>query len=378
MKSIQSDGSRAERVDPEVSARHFTQTIRDALSFRLTAELIDCVDDFVLVIDTAMRVIKANRAAAVFFGYSEQELAMRNVSSFFVPGERSTILKFIRRSRERRGGEAILLTRTSAKVPVHYSVSPIEDYDGRVCAYLLIGRVAGAGRALSPAYPSNGLVERLLKGFMEPVFIVDGSSRIVLDCNYAALAVFGYRREDLVGWRLLSRAATEEERERNEDLMEQADKAYAKGGIFRVRFRFPTKDGPSLLCDFAGIPFFNSDGSVAFTVALLLDRSSEEKREIELASLLERVNGLADDLAAAVRPPRHSEATSLSALGFTQRQIEIGRFVLQGASSKDIGSRLGIAESTVRNHLGVIYRKLGVSSRVLFMRAISERRIMVS
>ncbi|MBS0316337.1 MAG: response regulator transcription factor [Proteobacteria bacterium] len=46
------------------------------------------------------------------------------------------------------------------------------------------------------------------------------------------------------------------------------------------------------------------------------------------------------------------------------RELEILRAIAQGASNKEIGRNLGIAEATVKNHVQQVLRKLGVSSRV--------------
>jgi len=48
----------------------------------------------------------------------------------------------------------------------------------------------------------------------------------------------------------------------------------------------------------------------------------------------------------------------------TLREREILRLVLQGASNKDIGQKLFISGSTVRNHIYNIYQKLGVRNRI--------------
>jgi len=47
----------------------------------------------------------------------------------------------------------------------------------------------------------------------------------------------------------------------------------------------------------------------------------------------------------------------------TSREAEILLCVAQGLSNKQIGQNLGIALSTVKNHLTVIYHKLGATSR---------------
>jgi len=48
----------------------------------------------------------------------------------------------------------------------------------------------------------------------------------------------------------------------------------------------------------------------------------------------------------------------------TQREQEIVRLILEGASNKDIEKKLFISSSTVRNHIYNIYQKLGVQNRL--------------
>jgi len=47
----------------------------------------------------------------------------------------------------------------------------------------------------------------------------------------------------------------------------------------------------------------------------------------------------------------------------TPRETEILELVVQGMYNKEIAHHLGIKYSTVKNHLTVIFRKLGVTSR---------------
>jgi DNA-binding NarL/FixJ family response regulator len=58
----------------------------------------------------------------------------------------------------------------------------------------------------------------------------------------------------------------------------------------------------------------------------------------------------------------------------TKREQEIVPLVAQGLTNKEISSRLGVSEHTIKNHLFRIYEKLGISSRVeLILYAVSER-----
>ena len=58
----------------------------------------------------------------------------------------------------------------------------------------------------------------------------------------------------------------------------------------------------------------------------------------------------------------------------SRREREIALAYAEGASHRDIGERLFIAPSTVRTHLGTIYRKLGVSSKIELRRLLTEPR----
>lgn len=66
---------------------------------------------------------------------------------------------------------------------------------------------------------------------------------------------------------------------------------------------------------------------------------------------------------AAVQPPPAAAAPSpLAAL--SPRERDILRAIAQGASNKEIGRELGIAETTVKIHVQHVLRKLDVSTRV--------------
>jgi two-component system, NarL family, response regulator YdfI len=76
---------------------------------------------------------------------------------------------------------------------------------------------------------------------------------------------------------------------------------------------------------------------------------------------------LAHDEGAAppTRPP--------SPLELTEREGEVLAAVARGERSKEIASRLGITERTVKAHLASIYNKLGVDSRAAAI-AVAARR----
>ncbi len=73
-----------------------------------------------------------------------------------------------------------------------------------------------------------------------------------------------------------------------------------------------------------------------------------------------------------------SPAPLVSRLGVTAREAEVLLWVAQGKSNADIGGILGMAEKTVKKHLGNIFAKLGIEGRnaatVLTLEVLSGRR----
>jgi DNA-binding NarL/FixJ family response regulator len=61
-------------------------------------------------------------------------------------------------------------------------------------------------------------------------------------------------------------------------------------------------------------------------------------------------------------PPR--EGKPVIKPNLTKREEEIVRLVVQGLSNKQISKRLFISEKTVKNHLGNVFNKLGISDRL--------------
>ncbi len=58
------------------------------------------------------------------------------------------------------------------------------------------------------------------------------------------------------------------------------------------------------------------------------------------------------------------DAGTRQAGALTPRELELVRLAAAGLRNKEVGSRLGISEGTVKMHLHNIYRKLGIDSRV--------------
>jgi DNA-binding NarL/FixJ family response regulator len=79
--------------------------------------------------------------------------------------------------------------------------------------------------------------------------------------------------------------------------------------------------------------------------------------------------------------PDFTSSKPLEALGLTEREAEVLLWVAQGKSNGDIAILLGMAEKTVKKHMGNIFNKLGIEGRnaatVQALEALSKREIAV-
>jgi DNA-binding NarL/FixJ family response regulator len=91
-------------------------------------------------------------------------------------------------------------------------------------------------------------------------------------------------------------------------------------------------------------------------------------------SLLPRlVSELRKYVDAHRKPAETQENDALAEL--TQREREIVRLIVEGASNKEVASSLNISERTVKGHLSNVFQKLGVADRLKLVLFVREGKI---
>ena len=66
---------------------------------------------------------------------------------------------------------------------------------------------------------------------------------------------------------------------------------------------------------------------------------------------------------AAPSPSRRGPVADGDLPDFTERELEIGQFILAGLTYKQIGQRLYLSAKTVEHHVARMRQRLGVASR---------------
>ena len=88
-------------------------------------------------------------------------------------------------------------------------------------------------------------------------------------------------------------------------------------------------------------------------------------------SLLPRLVSELRKYVDAHRKPAETPANDVLA-ELTQREREIVRLIVEGASNKEVASSLNISERTVKGHLSNVFQKLGVADRLKLVLLVRE------
>jgi DNA-binding CsgD family transcriptional regulator/PAS domain-containing protein len=340
---------------------------------------MDCTEDAVLLLAADLSIRRANRCASLLTGYTKDDLRLMRLPELIEPGERSRIKAAIKGMSRRCGGNTVLRPRARAARPIKYCLCPAQGDDGRSSGYLFVFRPRRLDPGIEKFAEALERRKKVMESIGEPVFILDSTSRAIMDLNKCAVVFSGYRSSDIVGKPLIDFLRPLGDAEAAAGIRECADAAYSARGFYRGVVGFARRGGAVVPCDCYSFLLLKDDGLPEYMIVALFDRTEAERREAEFVDFAYRAARFASELADFARSGSgRREGRRLSDLGFTPRQIEIARLVSEGRPSKEIGRQLGIAESTVKNHLAAMFKKLEASSRVDFLHKLVEGRIWIA
>jgi RNA polymerase sigma factor (sigma-70 family) len=118
--------------------------------------------------------------------------------------------------------------------------------------------------------------------------------------------------------------------------------------------------------------------------AYILNRSRNVPWLSTLRSVAGRINTVARAFskhgwrqyrtAIMLRPKKNFSAVEKEFAALSDRQQQVVTLLCDGLSNSEIAQNLGVSEGTVKNHLHIIYEKLGVVSRFELMIALAARK----
>ena len=209
--------------------------------------------------------------------------------------------------------------------------------------------------------------ERFAKAFHmapAPMAILELDSLRVLDVNTAFTVTTGWRKEEVIGRSETELALWGDGQARVALLRKLGD----AGRLTNEEVRLHAKDDS--LGDFVLSAETVEIHGTPCVLTVMVDITERKQTETALLTAVESVmqdtswlgQKIIEKLAALRKPgPPTENAPEVSAL--PARVREVLTLVAQGLSDHEISDTLGIARHTVRNHVSVIYSKLGIRKR---------------
>ncbi len=160
-------------------------------------QLLEAAPDAIVGVDDKGQIVFANGQAEALFGFSRDELRDKRVEELVPARFRSSHVKdresFFARPHRRPMGSGLELCglhRDGSEFPVEISLSAIESEQGRLAMAVV--------RDLTRRRAAERKFEQFLEFAPDAIVGVAQSGKVVL-ANQQAEALFGYRREELIG-----------------------------------------------------------------------------------------------------------------------------------------------------------------------------------
>ena len=312
-----------------------------------------------------MRYVKVNQGFLELTGYLRDALIGRSLHDFDVlQGAEKRDLAV----RRLHAGETIPQMEGCLKLPdgrekiVLLGGQPIEIGD-QACMLFTFADLHPREQAQQALRHSE---ERFAKAFHMapgPMAILALDGLCVLDVNSAFTAATGWRREEVVG-----RSQAELEIWGQGEQREQLERQLKQTGHLRsVDVQLRSRQGG--YGDFLLSAETVTIHQQRCVLSVMQDITERKQTEMQLLSAIEAVmqdtswfgQKVMEKLAGARAGRAGARAPEVAAL--PERAREVLSLVAQGLSDDEIASRLEIARNTVRNHVSVIYDRLGIRKR---------------
>jgi two-component system sensor histidine kinase VicK len=202
--------------------------------------VLDTMSALVLVVDTAGRIVRFNRACEEISGYTFAELAGRSFpQELFLTEERATAFHLLEQSRSDQRRDPIelhWLTREGRRRLIAWTTTTLTDGSGEINFIIMTGvDVTDQREATAALYASEARYRQLVESSLGMVFTHDLEGR-VLSINSSAAENLGYRRDEMEG-RRLSDFVPQEDRSAFEDYLRKIASSGEEQGTISLRHR---------------------------------------------------------------------------------------------------------------------------------------------
>jgi two-component system cell cycle sensor histidine kinase/response regulator CckA len=229
-------------------------------------------------------IVDANTAACSFYGWSLEELTSMKVTDInMLPNEQ--IFQEIERAKSEARNHFLFQHRLANE-----EIRDVEVYSGPISLhgkellYSIIHDISERTRAEQELRESKNLFQKVFESQWDALFILDASDPArISDCNPAAIKVFGYNRQEMLG-RTTNFLHVDESSLRK--FQEQVYPAVTEQGFFHLpAFKMKRKDGTVFPTEHTVLGLEDEKGERLGWVSVVRDISEHEHAEKEKKKL---------------------------------------------------------------------------------------------
>jgi PAS domain S-box len=343
-----------------------------ALSLANLQTLLDTSSDIVAIIDAELRVLSIGKTIEAIRNDCKAPFPLIRI---LAKRDCETIARIIERF-EQNAVHAVeelqvsLCLSDGRRVPALLSLAPLLDDNAGPHFLAVIQARIPRGFLLN-----RTMASQLFAASNEPILVLDAERFVILDCNKAAEAFFGTRRETLQGQ---SCAQLSPHKEQGEDWIEKRRLELEAGGVVRNRRTMKGPWNSSIRCEVIEIALYDKCGSLAGELCILRDLSEERALEANVKRIAKGYRACMQELDLLTASFSDTDSSpSLSSLGLSRRQVEIVRLVAVGKTTKSIAQDLGLSESAIKSHLTVVFRKTQTQTRAQLLSFLTARNMLL-
>lgn len=248
-------------------------------NFRTLAE---AANDGMLVIASETRFVFANQRIADMMGYPLPEFLALGIKDIVtpeaLPSVTERIAAIIAGEEFTPQYETSLVHKNGTLVPAEVT-SALTFWRGMPADLVILRDISERKRTEKVLYDSYTLLQKTFASLNEAVFIVETSTRNILDYNDAVEAMFGYTRTELIG---ANTSCLHLDDEMSRRFGEAMLKAYEDHGYFETIYRMKRKDGMTFDSEHFVTPISDDSGRITSHVCVVRDISERKQAEEQL------------------------------------------------------------------------------------------------
>lgn len=294
-------GLRARIRDPEVlegELRRVEGLIEEVL-MRLeeekakTATIIEAIGDGISVQDTSFRVLLQNRLHREMVGEHAGEYCYRAYQGRERVCDGCHLAVAFRDGKLHKAEQ----TRAVGGEVRHYEItaSPLKDSSGKVVAGIEAVRdITDRKRADAELRRSQQLLKKTFASLRDAVFILTAKEFEIIDCNAAAMRIFGYARQEMLGRTTDFLHVDEASLREFRDLLRGA--LAQKGHLFLPDFRMRRSDGETFDTEHSVVPLDDDGGGQIGWISVVGDITERKRAEEKIRASLKEKEVLLQEL----------------------------------------------------------------------------------